>query len=326
LKKQTIWTESDKENLASLGYNTGSFKIDNVIVPEGCSLFNSVVLGWDLQTSISQVSMGTIHLSQVNREVEDNPKNGLWLHLHSEDTSSSSIVNKLFFHITLFEKNVVGVPEKDKPVTFCEKCNRKREEVIMLREKRMTSSMGSFEAVININEQCAHRSKNSYGTPSTRFYFKIRLCERVMEEGIVNMKEIASDESTLILVVAPGKSKQPTLRSKKVPNLKATQSKPSMRQMMETIFASLQGFEDRLTQLEKRVNECPTIKGEMKLEENLPETSQRVDTSIRGIKQIPQTPNLRRSCEFSFPEEESFLTLSQEMNLMMNDSSFGFSP
>jgi len=246
------------------------------------------------------------------------------------NTSQTAIGNDIYLLIELYERylNVNPLNQKDQPVTFCSgKCGTKKQEVISLQEKKIScNEAGVFEAIIAINEQCAHSSDNRYGSPNTRFYFKLQLGEKItLEDGTIKMNGLVSADSPLIKVVAPGKSKQTTIKSSKkvVVATKPSPNKLTMKQMMETFFITIQTFEERLSQLEKKLDaRSPTVKEEVK-HEDLPDAIHFGDISCRGIKQPPQPP-LRRSCEFSF-EEENYLSLSQEINFL-TDNSLALSP
>jgi len=134
---------------------------------------------------------------------------------------------------------------------------------------------------------------------------------------------LALAESSLIKVVAPGKSKQPvTQTSKSSKKSVKSSSKMTVKQMMETFLLTMQSFDERLSKLEQRMEDRATsIKEEVKVEE-LPDGGSIEYPSLhQDCKSEQQHTTLRHSCEFNFSQEEGFLTLSQEMSLMMPDHS-----
>jgi len=130
----------------------------------------------------------------------------------------------------------------------------------------------------------------------------------------VKMICLASAESPLIKVVAPGKSRQPI--SKTTSKKAKTSSKVTVKQMMETFLLTLQGFDERLAKVEKKLD---TWSASVKEEDKIKHEELEINYSPITIKH-PQQPSLRRSCEFPLGQEEEYLSLSQEMNLMINDS------
>eukprot|EP01118_Nematostelium_gracile_P014552 TRINITY_DN56_c0_g1_i1.p1 TRINITY_DN56_c0_g1~~TRINITY_DN56_c0_g1_i1.p1 ORF type:complete len:434 (-),score=107.20 TRINITY_DN56_c0_g1_i1:117-1394(-) len=330
--------------------------VSRVTAPESCSLFSSILLSWSMGSS--RATNGT-HLSFVNHPQKT--KNGIWLKWNLPWEK------ELFVLVELRERSVKPRDNelKDQLVAFCNgKCGQKKSEVISLQEKRIRpDENGVFEAVVQINEQCAHRSENGYGAPNTRFYIHIQLLDREADGRFV---QLAAAESGLIKVVAPGKSKPPKKdlpkkepkkdlkkeatkkeSTKKEPTKKETtkKAKQSMVQLMDKFLLTIQSFDERLTQLEKKMdaNFNPNFnyfaspppppppstskpKEEFKVHElsndsvNYPSIYDDSSNSSSSIKREPKY-NLRQSCEFGIPNnQEEFLSLSQEVSLMIPDA------
>jgi hypothetical protein len=96
---------------------------------------------------------------------------------------------------------------KDQLVQFCSgKCGQKRNEIIELQDLTiMGNSKGTYEAAIAVNEQCAHRSENDYGSPHTRFYFQLKFFDK-QEVYQGTMNPFFSSKTNQLKVVAPGKA------------------------------------------------------------------------------------------------------------------------
>jgi hypothetical protein len=75
-------------------------------------------------------------------------------------------------------------------------------------------------------------SDNEYGSPTTRFYFKITFCSRTVGSGAA--KRISGVTSGLIKVVAPGKNKLATVKVQK----KTSTSSPSAEHNFANVAAA----------------------------------------------------------------------------------------
>jgi len=228
-------------------------------------------------------------------------------------------------------------------VEFCNgKCGKKRKEIIELSEKKIQMDpRGQFEAIISINEQCAHRSDNGYGSPHTRFYFKVQMCEKSIENKATGVTPFFACQSSLIKVVAPGKSKAAATTGKVWGAKKAGAakgSKPSLKQMMETIFTLISNLDERLQKLEsvqgqvQLVSSYPDIKEEIFVKEEYhqqhhqhhhhSQSPVKVEGmscvySLESVQQhLPTLNQLASSAEImiNLSQEEEFVTsLSQEL-------------
>jgi hypothetical protein len=296
-----------------------SFYLEKITLPEcSCSLWGSVLLGWTLKSTFSFVDLSGSHFQVV--PMKSKPKNGIWLKFSPGRTEMD---HELFILIELYERHQHSESsEDDALVALCNKCKQKRNETISLQEKTFPGdSNGHFEAQIAINEQCAHRSENDYGSPNTRFYFRVQLFDN-MED---TRNPISKEESSLIKVVAPGKNKTPT-KPKVLPSIKNTTTpaspiavaatpvlpvkqpaKPTTQQMWTIFLSSMQKFEERLAGIEKRLDSLEKMeKGQIQVPVLPPK--QEVAKPADGI---------RNSGEFNLPnsQEEPILTLSQELAL-----------
>jgi len=310
-------------NVKTATDSTKLFSIEQISLPDSCSLFNTVVLSWHLKTTLKFADLSSSHFSFVSQGAKKT-KNGIWLKWNLNPTDQATIGREIYLLIELYERNLNNSQQPDQLVSFCNgKCGQKKQDIISLQEKKLPASENaSFEAIIAINEQCAHRSDNEYGSPNTRFYFRLQLCEKIQEEA-TKLMGLALAESSLIKVVAPGKSKQPVApTSKSSKKGVKSSSKMTVKQMMETFLLTMQSFDERLSKLEQRMEDRATsIKEEVKVEE-LPDGGSIEYPSLhQDCKSEQHHTTLRHSCEFNFSQEEGFLTLSQEMSLMMPDHS-----
>jgi hypothetical protein len=195
----------------------------------------------------------------------------------------------------------------------------KRKEVIDLPEERITCRTGCFEAHIAINEQCAHRSANEYGSPNTRFFFLIQVFEKANQ----SLRSLGAWASPLIKVVAPGKGKPANTTTShssstavifnnnndntpvNLPQeqhsapLNSTPSSPvkagaagrkllmkgkfpTIKQMVETMFVTMSEMNERITNLER---ENQVLKQQYNMQQPFfPEQLQFL------LQQIPQPP------------------------------------
>jgi len=304
---------------------TKFFAIENIVLPDSCSLFNTVALSWSLKTSLKFLSFTTSHFAYAPPTKKI--KNGIWLKLNLSSADQEAINKDLYLLLELYERHVNAddAGQKDQLVAFCSgKCGNKKQEIISLQEKKLhVKPNATYEAIIAINEQCAHRSDNEYGSPNTRFYFRLQLCEKIAtEDGIPKMISITSADSSLIKVVAPGKSKPPAKPKKVQATAARSAAKVTIKSMLETFLITMQNMDDRLTRLEKKIEERPVmVKGEERIKgevySEIPYNAPQYHSS--PVKQQPQQPSLRRSCEFSFDDSAEFLSLSQEINMMIQD-------
>jgi len=294
------------------------FSIDKTKLPDICSLYNTVAICFSLQTCLKFVDLSNSHFSLVPSQINKKVKNGIWLRLHLSASDQAAVGSELFLLIELYERHFhreEDTPKKDQLVSFCGgKCGKKKQDIIFLQEKMVHWKSGFFEAIIAINEQCAHRSDNEYGSPNTRFYFKLQLLEKtILPDTTCNMRCITNANSTLIKVVAPGKSKQ-TLKSAKKATIKPT--KMTMKQMMETFLLTVQNLEDRLNKMEKRMEEIPSFKQEPLKSESESD----VHFSPQCVLKHESIPSLRRSCDYEdSPSPSEYLSLSQEINFLIQD-------
>jgi len=220
--------------------------IDDVIVSESCSLFNSVSLSWKL--GLSSINYSTISFTKTNDPEllgKANSKNGIWLHMNFSKKDQLSVGKDIVLLLELYETYLHSEASRDQLVQFCNgKCQQKRNEVIELQELTVTANCkGYFEASVAVNEQCAHRSDNDYGSPRTRFYFLLKCFDKA---EVINGQAIPFfvAKSNQLKVVAPGKAAKPQIPKK------TKASKLTLQQSMETIIRGLEKFDERLSTFE----------------------------------------------------------------------------
>jgi len=223
--------------------NQGLPFIEDVVVSESCSLFNSVTLSWKL--GISSVSTSTTSFTKNTELNKSNSKNGIWLNMNFSKKDQHTIGKDLVVLLELYETYLQSDSSRDQLVQFCNgKCRQKKNEVIELHELNVTANCkGYFEAAVAVNEQCAHRSDNDYGSPRTRFYFLLKFFDKA---EVVTGQETPFfvAKSNQLKVVAPGKAAKP-------PQPKKTKaSKLTLQQSMETIIHGLEKFDERLSRFE----------------------------------------------------------------------------
>jgi len=204
-------TNQNQPNVVDLALDQNQWRVENIICPEDCSLYNTVKVQWRITTE-SQFPIYSSNLIQSHHEQPLPNKNGLWFQIHSH---SSSLVFKQEFSILLqlFE---IDETNAVRPVAFCSKCAKKKSQIIELTDSKVTSEgNGVFSASITINEQCAHRAQNQYGTPKTKFFFGVQLwgCDKGSDR-----KMLVQSNSNYIKVVAPGKCQITTKKSKSSPS------------------------------------------------------------------------------------------------------------
>jgi len=176
-------------------------------------------------------------------------------------TKVQPIRNDIYLFIELYEKNFGESNSKSQLVQFCGgKCGKKRKEVIELQDRKIYGEKGVFQFLIAINEQCAHRSNNGYGSPNTRFYFQLQLWESDDNNELNRSTSYISDP---IKVVAPGKGKwksQPATKKAK----SGSPTKLTVRDMMEMLVKAVKSFDNRLSALEAKYEEMDQYKLFMK--------------------------------------------------------------
>eukprot|EP01114_Cavostelium_apophysatum_P014840 TRINITY_DN3943_c0_g1_i1.p1 TRINITY_DN3943_c0_g1~~TRINITY_DN3943_c0_g1_i1.p1 ORF type:complete len:446 (+),score=118.39 TRINITY_DN3943_c0_g1_i1:235-1572(+) len=174
------------------------FGIHEVACPEECSLYNTVKLRFKLTTDTC-FPIQNANLQPIRELISPSQsKNGLWFAVNPP--ASCKIKQEFAISIQLLERDETNAVRL---VQLCAKCSKKKSHVIELAEQKVPCDGNGFVASIVINEQCAHRAQNQYGTPKIRFYFGIQLhgnTERGGEKVIVQ-----TGKSNDIKVVAPGK-------------------------------------------------------------------------------------------------------------------------
>jgi len=256
-----------------------SFSLSEIQVPESCSLFSTVPLSW----RVEHPSISSVWAKVGSPLARATPlKNGIWL----KPTAPVLNGKDMYVLIELHEKSIIKgedsqvdafIPSPKSLVEFCDKCGSKRKEVIELQEEEITKNHeGVFEASIAINEQCAHRSDNDYGSPNTRFFLVIQLLEKLPPSNPQQphfLKRLAHSHSSLIKVVAPGKNKpsstaptntntqnHPLSQEAQVPVksnvpkkiMKGMKGKLNVKQIMETFIVTINTLNDRISKLEKQ--------------------------------------------------------------------------
>ena len=187
-----------------------------------------------------------------------NDKNGILLQLLVNNNANSKKFKEIYLLIELFETNAEN--SKDQIVHFCnKKCGIKRKQVIEMQDSSTITikPKGNFEISVRINEQCSHKSENQYGSPQTRFYFKMQLFQQLNASSAsscqLSLSSFFTAKSNPIKVVAPGKAKPAPVpvSAPASTDAKAKYSgKMTMPQIMETLVSALQGFDERLTRIE----------------------------------------------------------------------------
>jgi len=224
--------------------------IQNIKVPESASLFSTVSLSWNLQVSFKDVNLSDLCFAQALENLpKKSAKNGIWLKIEKvTNTQKNPLEKEIFLLIELYERHLQKQSTPDESVQFCNgKCGIKKKHVIELQEKRiLLNESGLSECFIAINEQCAHRSANDYGSPSTRFYFKLSFFER----SGVTLVNFLNSESSLVKVVAPGKNK-PAVKTPAFKKVVPKAAKLSMKQMMESFLHTIKTFDERLSRIEE---------------------------------------------------------------------------
>jgi len=196
-----------------------SFLLDNVAVPEVCSLYDTVIINWNL--SGLAVNLSSALFVQNTTEPQPSSHNGIWL----QPSCGGHPISNLLLLIELFEKETKSVRmERIDRVQFCKKCvqTAKKAEIIELRDQKIIGNNGHFQAQITINEQCAHRSSNGYGSPKAIFFFRMALYETVKGQP---KRELLQSQSNLIKVVAYGKGASTSKKIIKEPRVTAPVAK-----------------------------------------------------------------------------------------------------
>jgi hypothetical protein len=237
-------------------------------------------------------------------------KNGILLQLL---VNNSKKTKEVYLLIELFETN--GENSKDQLVKFCsKKCGVKRKQVIEMQE---TSSItmktkGNFEATVRINEQCSHKSENQYGSPQTRFYFKMQLYQQVDRSACqLTVNSFFTAKSNHIKVVAPGKAK-PTPTASSEPAKVKYSGKMTLQQTMETLVNALQGFDERLQKIE-------TVHAR-KLEE-LEQRMMNIEAQVRDIPNqlmLNSVSSTQESTTLADFQDIDFLQFCEDPSSMLN--------
>lgn len=76
-----------------------------------------------------------------------------------------------------------------------------------------TNSLGTVSIALGINEQCAHKSECSYGSPKTLFYLSVSILLYQPKDN--HYLELSNCTSSLVKIVAPGKAKDSNNEAKK---------------------------------------------------------------------------------------------------------------
>jgi len=226
-----------------------SFTLEDISNSDSCSLFSTVSLKWRLATQHKFFDLSSAYFVQVDLP-RDSKTNGIWLKLQFSKKDQSAHKDT-YLLLELYEKNTSDSNSSPQKVEFCGgKCGKKRKEVIELQDKKICGDKGFFQMLVAINEQCAHRSNNGYGSPHTRFYFQLQLWERSGNE-LTPLTCYKSDE---VKVVAPGKGKcKGQVAIKKVKS--SCGAKVTVRDMMEMLLKMMKTFDDRLSKVEDKIQD-----------------------------------------------------------------------
>lgn len=234
-----------------------------------CSLFSCISLRFCLESlkesldtsSISFVPLPSLICTSLPGRAEGDldERNQLWFSVKFSRADKQALPQELYLLMELQETEGNG----NHLVHFCSKCKEKREKVIEIPEKRsiVRESEGNFETWIHINEQCAHRSANPFGSPRVRFFFTLKLYEVYSPTSSPfhpnDLHFVASFRSSEIKVVAPGKNRIATPSSNKPKTNGKTKSQLTTKQMILTLIQNMETFQktfdEKFSNFESRI-------------------------------------------------------------------------
>lgn len=252
----------------------------NITVPESCSLFSNIKLNFKLESNLKHsLDLASISFSPLTEESippiipdrageELDEKNQLWFSLNLARSDQQTLGSKLYLLLELYEKEE---NTNHRIVHFCDKCSKKRDQIIELQDKRIVQDKtGIFEASISINEQCAHRSPIPFGSPKTRFFFILTLFK---DSSSSKLELLETFHSTDIKVVAPGKNRHNSLGSIDLNNHSTSSSasssvspsqikrnnplkgktKVTTKQLVINLLQKIEKMDERLSSVEKKI-------------------------------------------------------------------------